>query len=95
MELSLLGRSLPHHGFRLLTDEELIEMENTIKGGDLNALTNDEIGYTLEVDLVYPESLQDKHNFFPLAPENVAPKTEWFSSTQMELRKKLGMSAPN
>jgi hypothetical protein len=37
------------------------------------------VGYILEVDLHYPKSLHDKHNFYPLAPENIPIKKDMLS----------------
>ena len=34
------------------------------------------IGYFLEVDLEYPDELHELHNYFSLAPENVAVSSD-------------------
>ena len=56
--------SLPICGFRWLSLSEIKELK--IMEIDDDA----EIGYTLEVDLDYPEHLHDAHNDLPLAPEH-------------------------
>ena len=42
-------------------------------------------GYILEVDLEYPEDLQDAHNPYPLAPERMVIQKEWMSEYQHNL----------
>ena len=36
-------------------------------------------GYTLEVDLEYPQNLHDIYNDYPLAPEKINIQKEWLS----------------
>ena len=45
----------------------------------------DDYGYMFEISLDYPERHHDKHNDFPLAPENMSVPNEWFSSYQQDL----------
>ena len=42
-------------------------------------------GYMLEVDLEYPKHLHKSHNDYPLAPEKLTVKEDWFSEYQTEL----------
>ena len=49
-------------------------------------------GYILEVDLEYRKELHDLHNDYPLAPEKLKVKKEWFSAYQNDLIKKLKSS---
>ena len=39
----------------------------------LNTPDDSNIGYSLEVDLHYPDNLHEKHNEYPLAPEKIRP----------------------
>ena len=36
-------------------------------------------GYTIEVDLEYPQKLHDIYNDYPLAPEKINIQKEWLS----------------
>ncbi|XP_022094915.1 ATP-dependent RNA helicase A-like isoform X2 [Acanthaster planci] len=55
-----------------------------------NIPPNDSLGYMFEVTLDYLQHLHDKHNDFPLAPENLVVLNEWFSSYQNNLINKGG-----
>ncbi|XP_053214135.1 uncharacterized protein LOC128397434 [Panonychus citri] len=46
---------------------------------------NNECGYVLEVDLVYPDGLHDLHNDYPLAPEKLVINNEELSSMQQNI----------
>jgi len=57
--------SLPVADFRFLSDDEM-------RSFDVSSVSSDSsVGYALEVDLKYPESLHERHNAYPLAPEHV------------------------
>jgi hypothetical protein len=60
-----MSQPLPFDDFEFLS-------ENEISATDfLNVPDDSPIGYLLEVDLEYPETLHDLHNDYPLAPESV------------------------
>jgi hypothetical protein len=40
---------------------------------------NNEVGYMMEVDLVYPEGLHDAHSDYPLGPENMCVTADMVS----------------
>jgi len=66
-------KKLPCGGFRWF-DCNAKSLEEWIKF-ILNYDENDtDIGYTLEVDMEYPEKLHDAHNDYPLAPERLKLK---------------------
>ena len=58
-------QKLPVDGFRFLPREEIdsIDWKSTNCEG--------KVGWVLEVDLEYPQSLHDSHNDYPLAPEQL------------------------
>ena len=57
-----MSQSLPTHGFRLLSGDEITALE-------LENLRDDsEDGYIYEVDLHYPTKLHNQHDDYPLAP---------------------------
>ena len=41
--------------------------------------------FILEVDLEYPEELQDAHNAYPLPPERMVVQQKWMSECQHNL----------
>lgn len=56
---------MPLKDFRWLSKKAIAEL-------DWNEMTPDqETGYIVEVDLVYPDDLHLEHNSFPLAPERL------------------------
>jgi len=46
-------------------------------------------GYIVECDLSFPEELHDKFKEYPPCPENIIPKIEWFSKTQLKIGEDL------
>ena len=67
---NLYGKSmceyLPTGGFEWVDNLENFDL--------INIPENSEIGYILEVDLSYPETLHDTHKDFPFCPEKSTPK---------------------
>lgn len=63
-----MSQPLPYDGFKWAHDCESFSPER-IK----NIPDDSKIGYFLEVDLEYPESLHDKHNEYPFCPEHRCP----------------------
>ena len=67
-----MSQYLPYGGFKWVknTDELVNKILN--KKDSLH-------GYFLEVDLDYPQNLHIDHSDYPLAPEKIKTKKEWFS----------------
>ena len=66
-----MSQSLPTHGFRWLTVDEMqtnFSTNNVI----LNLDDHAEDGYIFEVDIKYPSELHKLHNDYPLAPERLS-----------------------
>ena len=76
------NQPLPHPGFKWLTKNDKIN-------GTFNRKTGN--GWILEVELEYPKELHKLQNDYPLAPENLAVKTEWLSDYQTELLENKSM----
>ena len=70
---------LPTGGFVIHDQNNIPETEI------LNASTNDQIGYIVEVDLEYPSSLHDLHKDFPLAPHKIKIDPMLLGEYQTEL----------
>ena len=56
------------------TEEQIMKMK-----------PNSKKGWILEVDLEYPEELQDAHNDYPLAPEKKAINADQMSEYQKRM----------
>ncbi|GFR18839.1 uncharacterized protein TNCT_571241 [Trichonephila clavata] len=79
-----MTQSLPISNFKFLSESEIKNL-NVL---DLSA--KDDIGYFLEVDLSYPSTLHDSHDF-PLAPDHTEITFDMFSSYQKKLIKNHGL----
>ena len=60
-----MSQPLPTGNFRFLTKDQIDNLDI------LNIPDDHPMGYILEVDLEYPDSLHELHNDYPLAPKNV------------------------
>ena len=74
-----MSQFLPSHGFRFLSDDEIIALELE------DLCDDDEDGYIYEVDLPYPTKLHDQHDDYPLAPESLVIDREMYSPTQQSV----------
>ncbi|KAK3107612.1 hypothetical protein FSP39_018279 [Pinctada imbricata] len=75
----VMRQPLPIGMFRWLSDDELSIF-------DVNKISDfEKKGYTLEVDLEYPDELHDLHNCFPLAPVHKTVDYDEISSYNKEL----------
>ena len=78
---------LPTGGFRFL---QPVEIEALAPVGEL--FDDAEDGYIYEVDLHYPQHLQDAHDDYPLAPKPLEIGSDMYSPTQLAV---FPQSAPH
>jgi hypothetical protein len=74
---------LPKSNFEWLTKEELQNLSIE------NIPDDSEWGYTLEVDLHYPDYLHEAHSDYPLCPETITPSDEMLSPYCKDLKEKF------
>ena len=58
---------LPQNNFTWLTPDRILNFDC------LSISDTSDVGYVLEVDIEYPETLHDEHNELPFCPENILP----------------------
>ena len=80
-----MSQSLPTGEFDWLTEQEIVDLDNT------NVADDNEEGYILEVDLHYPSELHDLHNDYPLAPEKMKISPEMLSPYCKDLSECLNL----
>ena len=56
-----------------------IEFGQTFLGTILYTPGDSDLGYVLEVDLIYPDNIEEKTNWFPLCPENEVTNVNEFT----------------
>ena len=80
-----MSKKLPVGKFRWLEKNEIsnFNIENTA--------SNTNLGYILEVDLVYPENLHVKHSDFPLAPIKKKIKYDELSPYNQNIQRSIDM----
>ena len=81
-----MSESLPTGDFRWLAADEWLTIDWCAQQVD------QEFGYFIECDLLYPAELHDKHNDYPLAPERMRVEEPMLSDAQRDLRSKYEMS---
>ena len=87
--------SLPLHEFEMFDKSEWTnEQAQEILRRILNTPDDDEVGYIVEVDLSYPDSLHDLHSDFPLAPTKEAIDECWLSEYQSSLLADMQIQKP-
>ena len=59
-----MSQKRPTHGFKWID----VDIPSTIK---ILEQKDTKTGYIFEVDLEYPQSLWEEHNYYPLAPEKI------------------------
>ena len=78
-----MSEYLPYGGFEWLKN---------VDGFDVNSISEkSEMGYFLEVDLEYPDELQELHNDYPLAPEKLAFSSNMLSKYCKKIADKYGI----
>ena len=71
-----------------------IEINNNIKIEEvLETPDENEWGYIVECDLIFPKEIHNKLKEYPPAPEILTPKEEWMSDFQLDLKKKLNIKS--
>ena len=67
-----MSKYLPYERFKWLKNVDELDV--------MSINEKSPIGYLLEVDLEYPDKLQELHNDYPLAPEKLAVSGDMFSN---------------
>jgi hypothetical protein len=78
-------KPIPYANFCWLSESE-VKMLNV-----LNISDNSEIGYILEVSLIYPSKIHEKTNIYPLAPEKICIRRDQLSSYCENLAKEFNI----
>ena len=66
-----MSQNLPTHGFKWMKDITLEKVDEILDKTNHSMSNNGKKGYIFDVDLEYPKNLWEKHNDYPLAPENI------------------------
>ena len=80
---NLYGHSMSE---ALLYDEIKFETDNVCLEDILNTPDDSDIGYFIEVDLIYPDNIKDKTKNFPFAPMNKKINPDKFSDYMKEIK---------
>ena len=79
-----MSRYLPYSGFKWLKQKE-------IDGFDVNLIVCNSIGYILDVNLKYPNELDELHNDYPLAPEKLRINNDMLSKYCSNIANEYGV----
>ena len=79
-------KPMPYGGFRWLSRAEIDAIDWQAQQMD------QEIGYTVEVDLDYPTALHDSHNDYPLAAERIQVNYNCISQMQVDINRCYSMA---
>ena len=74
-----MSQYLPYFNFKWVKNIDKIKQKL------MSIKSNSSTGYILEVDLEYPQELNDIHNDYPLAPEKINIPKEWLSDYSLEI----------
>ena len=89
-----LSQPLPMSNFRWMTKDQIQDLDILTLGNNEQGCNNDQ-GYILEVDLIYPKHLHDLHNYYPLAPEKMKISNKMLSPYLKQLLKKYNIKHNN
>ena len=85
----VMSQSLPIDSFAWLSKDKVDELDIS------NVSDDSDIGYILEVDLVYPPEVHDLHSDFPLAPQKMKVTDEMLSPYFQQLKEDLDLKEPS
>ncbi|KAF0710664.1 Uncharacterized protein FWK35_00030511, partial [Aphis craccivora] len=74
-----MSQFMPKNGFSWYEGD--LSVKNILKMLENSNETSD-IGFLLEVDIVYPKSLHDDHNYLPYLPERIIPMDHYMALKQ-------------
>ncbi len=74
-----MSQALPYKNLHFNTDVTLEDI--------LNTDDNSDVGYTVAVDLHFPDEMHDKLKEYPVCPVKTNVKEEWLSDYQKQLLK--------
>ena len=85
---------LPLNNFEYTDGNWDPEIQKAFIQSVLETPDDSDIGYVLEVDLLYPDELHDLHSDFPLTPTKQKVDACWLGDYQEELLNDMQMNAP-
>ena len=77
-----MSQSLPYGKLKWVEEKHNEKVLLDIVISSQKEMDEAEVGYYFQVDLKYPEELQNKHKDLPYAPDKESPIKEWLSDYQ-------------